>query len=374
MADPRPAPAPAPTLDAETAWEAVLGRDARLDGRLVYAVRTTGVYCRPSCPSRRPRRENVLFFAAPSDAETAGFRACARCGPASGAGLDAVRRAAAYLERHLDERITLRDLAAAVGLSPFHLQRSFRRVYGVSPKAFQDGRRLGRFRARVRAGDPVGVATYEAGFGSSRGLYDVARARLGMTPGAYRRGGAGETIRFTVVPSDLGRVLVAATDRGVCSVALGDDAEPLEAALRGEFPGAAIVRDDAALAALVDEVGRAAAGEAGRAALPLDLRGTAFQLRVWDALRAVPRGRTRTYSELAAAIGAPRAVRAVARACASNPVALVVPCHRIVRGDGGMGGYRWGLDRKRALLERERGIHPGEAPRRRAGHHPPRRP
>ena len=337
----------------ESLWSAVLARDAARDGSFVYAVRTTGVYCRPSCPSRRPRRENVAFFRSGAQAEQAGFRACRRCGhgAAGSASAEAVARAAAYLEVHLDGRVTLAALARHVGLSPFHLQRTFRRALGLSPRAFQDAKRLARFKARVRQGEAVGMATYEAGYGSSRGLYESARAGLGMTPATYRRGGAGETIRYTLVATELGRLLVATTGRGVCSVCVGADDARLEAELRAEFPSAAFSRDDEHVKPWVEAVLRHVR-DAG-ATPPLDLRGTAFQLRVWQALREIPAGETRSYGDVARAIGMPRASRAVARACATNRLALVVPCHRVVRGDGAPGGYRWGPSVKRKLLDRE---------------------
>jgi AraC family transcriptional regulator of adaptative response/methylated-DNA-[protein]-cysteine methyltransferase len=343
-----------PTVPDDAAWSAVLARDAGQDGAFVYAVRTTGVYCRPSCPSRRPRRENVSFFRAAALAEQAGYRACARCGPGArrDAASAAVARAVAFLESRQGERVALRELASRVGMSPFHLQRTFRRLLGVSPRAFQDARRLARFKSRLRQGDPVGMATYEAGYGSSRGLYESARAGLGMTPATYRRGGLGERILFTTVASEFGRLLVASAGRGVCAVALGADDAGLEKDLRAEFPRAEVARDDAGVEHWVRAVVRHLEG--APAAPRVDLRGTAFQLRVWQALRAIPYGETRSYGEVAAAIGEPAASRAVARACATNRLALVVPCHRVVRQDGGLGGYRWGLSRKRRLLDRER--------------------
>jgi AraC family transcriptional regulator of adaptative response/methylated-DNA-[protein]-cysteine methyltransferase len=339
----------------QAAWRAVLDRDRSLDGSFVYAVRTTGVYCRPSCPSRRPLRENVSFFAAPADAERAGYRACARCGPSAsgGAASRAVELAAAFLEAHLDEQVTLRRLAAQVGQSPFHLQRTFRRLLGLSPRAFQAARRLQRFKAQVRGGEPVGLATYQAGFGSSRGLYESARAGLGMTPATYRRGGEGEHVRFGTLASPVGHLLVAGAARGVCAVYLGTDDSALERDLRAEFPRAHVERDDVGVRRWLRAVARQLQGGAP-ADLPLDLRGTAFQLRVWQALRAIPFGQTRSYGAVAAAVGAPRAARAVASACASNRLALLVPCHRVVRGGGDPGGYRWGARRKRRLLEAER--------------------
>ncbi|HTN53523.1 MAG TPA: bifunctional DNA-binding transcriptional regulator/O6-methylguanine-DNA methyltransferase Ada [Anaeromyxobacter sp.] len=345
--------APERSRSDQAAWRAVLRRDRSADGAFVYAVRTTGIYCRPSCPSRRPRRENVTFFPSPAEAERGGFRPCARCGPASRLAAErAVARAAAFLEERPEERVTLPALAAEVGLSPSHLQRTFRRVLGVSPRAFQDARRLARFKGLVRRGEPVGSAGYGAGYGSSRGLYESARAGLGMTPAAYRKGGEREAIRFGIVGTGLGRLLVAATGRGVCSVALGDSDAALEHELRGEFPRAGLERDDPGVARWTRAVVGRLEGAPGEE-LPLDLRGTAFQLRVWSALRQIPFGETRSYAAVARAVAAPRAARAVARACAANRVALLVPCHRVVRGGGELGGYRWGVERKRRLLEAE---------------------
>ena len=344
-------------LDEQRAWEAVLRRDRGRDGAFVFAVRTTGVFCRPSCPARRPRRENVLFYATPADAEDAGYRACRRCRPTVPAGTGterAVHRALRFIDEHLDERITLARLGREVGVSPFHLQRTFRERVGVSPRAYQDARRVDRLKGRLQAGDTVGRASFEAGFGSARGAHERATAALGMTPGSYRRGGSGLEIRYTILPSTLGRVLVAATAEGVCAVMLGEADSALEAALRADFPRADIARDDDRIGMWAEPVVSALADTSPGLALPLDLHGTAFQLAVWDALRRIPRGETRTYGEVAAAIGQPRAVRAVARAIASNHAAVVVPCHRVVPASGGAGGYRWGEERKRELLRRER--------------------
>jgi AraC family transcriptional regulator of adaptative response/methylated-DNA-[protein]-cysteine methyltransferase len=340
-------------LDERSAWQAILERDARRDGEFVYGVRTTGVACRPSCSSRRPLRANVELFATRDDALRAGYRACARCRAEPARGNGALERALAYLDRHLEERVTLTDLAREVGLSPHHLQRTFTRALGVSPRRYQERRRLDRFKRRVRQGEPVGLATYGAGFGSSRALYESARAGLGMTPGKYRSGGRGESIRFTVLPSEPGRLLVAVTERGICAVELGDDDAALAEGLAREFPHARLRRDDGALRGWADQVLEVARGR-NPATLPLDLRGTAFQLKVWRALQEIPRGETRSYSDVAALIGRPGASRAVARACASNPVALVVPCHRVVRADGDPTGYRWGAERKRRILAAER--------------------
>jgi AraC family transcriptional regulator of adaptative response/methylated-DNA-[protein]-cysteine methyltransferase len=347
-------PADAITND-ESRWAAVLGRDGTADGGFVYAVASTGIYCRPSCPSRRPRRNQVRFFSTPDAAETEGFRACLRCEPRKGEP-DArrrVREAQEYLDRHLDETVTLERLGAAVGLSPYHLQRSFRRQTGMSPKAYADARRMERMKSGLRSGRTVSRATYDAGYTSASRAYDHARARIGMTPAAYRRGGAGLRIRFVTLPTSLGTLLDATTDRGLCTVTLGDSADALERGLRQEFPAATIEPADDRLrewaAAVVDRV--EGAGRATR--LPLDPQGTAFQLRVWEELQRIPAGATRSYSEVARAIGKPAAARAVAAACAGNRLAVVVPCHRVVRETGELGGYRWGVERKRAILERE---------------------
>jgi AraC family transcriptional regulator of adaptative response/methylated-DNA-[protein]-cysteine methyltransferase len=343
--------------DGDEAWRAVERRDQRFDGRFVYAVRSTRIYCRPSCPSRRPARERVTFYAAPSAAEEAGYRACRRCHPRD-EGLTpaavAVERARLHIEHNPDLAVTLSSLAAEVGMSPFHLQRTFKRLLGVSPREYQEALRVTRFKSRLRAGDTVSRATYEAGFGSSSRVYERSNSTLGMTPAAYRRGGAGLRITYTIVVSPFGKLLVGATDRGVCSVALGDSDEQLVRALRGDFPRAEIERGDDAHRDWVEEiVGHIGGGNVGLN-VPLDVQGTAFQQQVWALLRKIPPGRTRSYGEIATELGNPRATRAVAGACASNRIAIVIPCHRVVRGNGDAGGYKWGLERKRALLDRER--------------------
>jgi len=341
-------------IDDATAWTATLARDRRYDGRFVFAVRSTGIYCRPSCPARRPLRDNVSFFAAGDAARAEGFRPCRRCTPDRDAPASAlVRRARAILDR--DEPATLGDLAKRLGVSPHHLQRTFKRETGISPKAYADARRAARLKEQLKEGTMVSAATYEAGYGSSSRLYSQSNARLGMTPTTYREGGRGMHIRFTIARTALGRVLVAMTDRGICAVLLGDSAKELESSLKEEFPNATIdLADDAQLSRSVRDVIASVEGHATAADLPLDLRATAFQIRVWEALREIPRGETRTYSEVATAIGQPRAARAVASACASNRLAVVVPCHRVVRGDGGVGGYRWGVKRKEAILAAEK--------------------
>jgi AraC family transcriptional regulator of adaptative response/methylated-DNA-[protein]-cysteine methyltransferase len=339
-------------------WEAVLARDARSDGRFVYAVRTTGIYCRPSCPSRRPKRESVRFFSGPDVAALAGFRECRRCQPRAGAppapGLDHVRKAATFIASHADEAITLSTLAAHVGTSPFHLQRIFSRLLGISPRAYQDALRAQRFRSDLRTGKPLTGAIYDAGYGSSSRVYERRPTGPGITPAEYRRGAKGTAITFTVVNSSLGRLLVAGTEKGLCSVKLGDRDEALERDLRAEYPSATIERERGAFADWVRKIVEHLDGRAQDIDLPLDLKATAFQWKVWRYLQSIPYGETRAYSDVARAIGEPRAIRAVARACATNHVCLVIPCHRVVQKDGGLGGYRWGVERKRRLLQKEK--------------------
>jgi AraC family transcriptional regulator of adaptative response/methylated-DNA-[protein]-cysteine methyltransferase len=343
-------------MDEERCWQAVLAREIDFDGAFVYGVRSTGIFCRPTCPSRRPRRAQVVFFGQPAAAERAGFRACRRCRPGgsehSDAQIDLAERARALIDLHPDEPLTLDQLGKQIGVSPNHLQRTFKRVIGITPRQYAESLRIGRLKARLKQGDNVTTALYQAGYNSSSRLYEQAPARLGMTPATYGRGGAGAQIGYSIVDSPLGRLLVAATERGVCFVSLaGSDAE-LESALAREYPAAAIARDDARLGEWIGAVVRHLGGE-HNLDLPLDVQATAFQWRVWEALKAIPYGDTRSYGQVAAALGDPNAARAVARACATNPVALVIPCHRVVREGGEMGGYRWGADRKRALLEQE---------------------
>jgi AraC family transcriptional regulator, regulatory protein of adaptative response / methylated-DNA-[protein]-cysteine methyltransferase len=341
------------------AWHAVENRDASFDGRFVFAVRTTGIYCRPSCAARRPLRANVSFFSAPDEAERAGFRACLRCDPRSERAetsvTAAVERARSYLDSHEDRVVPLRELATHAGISASHLQRSFKQLLGVSPREYQHARRVGRFKLRLRAGDTVSRATYEAGFGSSSRVYERADAVLGMTPASYRRGGAGMRIVYTIADAPIGRVLVATTDRGVCAVALGETDAEVERALRADFPNATIERSDdthgAWVQSVLDHIREPARPGADR--IPLDVDGTAFQWQVWKALQAIPVGERRTYRQIATEIGRPSAARAVARACATNRVAVVIPCHRVVREGGKLSGYKWGVERKRRLLDSE---------------------
>ena len=343
------------TISEETAWNAVEARDARLDGRFVFAVRSTGIYCRPSCPARRPRRENVSFFEAPFEAERAGFRACLRCVP-DAKKVSLAERVRAAIDERIEDGVTLQELAEIVGVSAAHLQRTFKQQFGASPKEYLAARRAERFKSEVREGKMIAAATFEAGYGSSSRLYSQSDARLGMTPATYRRGGRGMRIRYTTTSTSIGQLLVGVTDRGICAVSIADDVSSLERELRAEYPEASI--DRAADHALDDAVAAVVAQVENRAPaidLPLDLQATSFQLRVWNALRKIPYGETRTYAEVAAAVGEPRAARAVANACANNRVAVVIPCHRVVPAAGGTGGYRWGASRKKAILARERG-------------------
>jgi AraC family transcriptional regulator of adaptative response/methylated-DNA-[protein]-cysteine methyltransferase len=338
-------------------WRAVLGRDRSADGLFVYAVRSTGVYCRPSCASRRPHRDRVEFFDSGEAARLAGYRACKRCAPDRVAGADPwiekVRRATVYLA-NIDGRPSLAALAARLGGSPYHFQRNFKRIVGVTPREYADACRLRAVKQRLRHGADVTTAMVDAGYGSSSRFYERAAPKLGMSPSTYRRGGPGVHIKYAIVESPLGRLLVAATERGVCAVAMGEADDELLIRLRAEFPAAEIQPHNGDLANWTGAVLAHLAGERPRLDLPLDIQATAFQWQVWQALSAIPYGETRTYGEIARQIGRPHAVRAVARACASNPVALAIPCHRVLPADGGTGGYRWGAERKRELLVRER--------------------
>lgn len=352
----------APSIEQDPRWRAVIARDAQADGGFVFAVRSTGIYCRPSCPARRPKPENVAFHASPQEAEKAGFRACLRCRPAGSPPAEAMEAAAVQACRRIEAQIaagesppSLADLAAESGFSLFHFQRRFKALTGLTPRAYAAARRAERLRANL-AGEPGRVtdALYDAGFGSSGRFYAQSSAMLGMAPTTYRRGGVRERIRFAVGASTLGLVLAARSEKGLCALLLGDEAEDLIRDLRRRFPKAEVVEADSALAeTLAAAVALVEAPRFG-ATLPLDLRGTAFQARVWGALQAIPPGETVSYGEIARRIDAPKAVRAVAQACGANPVAIATPCHRVVGADGALSGYRWGLARKKALLEREK--------------------
>ena len=349
-------------------WQQVLERDASADGQFVYAVKSTKVYCRPSCASRRPNRKNVSFFPTPALAEAAGYRACMRCEPdrtevKADPQAGAIAAVTEYLKDHAEERTRLADVAKATGVGRLTILRGFKRVLGVSPGQYAKEARLAKFRSKVREPKkggtkaPITDAIYEAGFGSSSRLYEKSATTLGMTPRRMREGGTGLLIRYCTAASPLGRMLVAMTDMGICSIAFGRDDKELVAGLREQFSKAQLVQAKGNTGWLAEAVAFVASqlGEHPLAAtFPLDVRATAFQQRVWKALQGIPRGETRSYSELALALGSPTASRAVAGACGANPVAIAVPCHRVVGKDGSLTGYRWGVERKRKLLEAEK--------------------
>lgn len=349
-----------PFFDDAARWAAVLARDPGADAAFRYAVRSTGIYCRPSCSARRPLRANIVFFAGAAEAEAAGFRPCRRCRPNGESPGKAMADRLAAACRLIETRIEagegapeLAALAQAAGLSPHHFHRVFKQALGVTPRAYGAAARASRLRQELPSAASATQACYDAGFGSSGRFYAEAPAALGMTPGAYRNGGAGAEIRFAVGRCSLGEVLVAATDVGVCAILLGDDPDTLLHDLQRRFANARLIGADEAFETMVAKVVGMIERPAAPVELPLDIRGTAFQRRVWEALRAIPAGQTRSYGEVAAGLGVPAAVRAVAGACAANPLAVAIPCHRVVRLGGGLSGYRWGIERKRALLERE---------------------
>jgi AraC family transcriptional regulator of adaptative response/methylated-DNA-[protein]-cysteine methyltransferase len=344
----------ATSSNASQKWSLVLARDAKSDGRFVYAVKSTGIFCRPSCPSRRPRRENVEFFDSPTQAQQAGYRACHRCTPLErNPQTQKVEAACRYIDQNLDVTLSLTAISRHVAISPFHFQRMFKRILGISPREYQQARRAGKFRQALLSEGRVTDAIYEAGYSSSSRAYESIPGQLGMTPSAFRNGGEGVEIRCTVISTELGQLLVATTTRGVCAVRFGESDVSLLRELKRDFDAAQIRRDDEGLEQLSRQIKEFLSGSAAPLNIPLDLRGTAFQQMVWKELRRIPAGQTRSYAEVAKTIGRPRAVRAVANACASNPVALVVPCHRVVQKSGSLAGYRWGVKRKAALLEKE---------------------
>ena len=337
----------------ESRWQSVIGRDRRADGQFYYSVATTGVYCRPSCGARQPRRENVAFHATTEAAERAGFRACKRCRPD-----ETDRQVATVAEacRRIEQAETppsLIELAGAVGMSQFHFHRVFKAVTGVTPKAYADAERARRVRAALDGRGTVTEAIYDAGFNSNGRFYAAAPGRLGMTPTRFRKGGEGETVRFAIGETSLGALLVAATIKGIVAIQFADDPDALLRDLQDRFPKARLVGGDAAFEALVASVVGGVENPTNGFDLPLDVRGTAFQQRVWQALREIPAGATASYADIAERLGMPKAVRAVAGACAANDIAVAIPCHRVVRNDGALSGYRWGVERKRALLDRE---------------------
>lgn len=336
-------------------WRATLSRDARADGTFVLAVRSTHIYCRPSCPARRPLRRNVVFFRTREEAEREGFRPCLRCRPNETAGPVAlVERAALHLAQSSEDVVRFSALASQLGTTSATLRRAFLQTTGLRPRELAEALRVARFKKMLREGKNIAEALYETGYGSTSRVYERSNAQLGMTPATYRKGGKGMKIGYTIAKSPLGKVLVAATERGVSAVYLGDADAKLVEELRNEYPQAEISAAGDSFERWVKEIVQRVEGNPPRIELPLDLQATAFQRRVWQELQRIPRGATRTYSQVARALGDPKAVRAVARACATNPVSIVVPCHRVIRRDGNLAGYRWGLSRKEQLLAQER--------------------
>lgn len=336
-------------------WEAVLRRDGNFDGRFVYAVRSTGVFCRPTCPSRRPDRKQVIFFPATGEAEQAGFRPCRRCKPQepNSAWSSLIQKACSYIRENHTEALKLADLSRHLNVSSSHLHRIFKRSLGISPAQYAETCRMNTVKAHLQGGKDVTTAIYESGFGSSSRLYEKAKSRLGMTPATYRKGGEGMRVFYATAACPLGHLLVATTTQGLCAVSMGNSDRELTAALRKEYPKAEIIEDTQALQNILKGLLEHLAGHQPRLDFPLDVRATAFQCQVWEKLRQIPYGTTQSYSDIARTLGRPRAARAVARACATNPVALVIPCHRVVRRTGEFSGYRWGKERKQALLARE---------------------
>ena len=345
-------------METEVLWRAVGTRGARFDGAFVFGVKTTGIFCRPSCSARKPKRENVAFYDGCKEAEVEGFRACLRCKPKNRNDVDPqiemVLRACELIDG--EEQLSLETLSDELGLSPSHLQRTFKEIVGISPKKYGEAKRLERFKSEIRDGSDVVTAMYEAGYGSSSRLYEKAAENLGMTPAIYKKGGKGMNINYIITDCELGKLLVARTPRGICSVTFGDSDAGLREDLSKEFPNAEIAEDDHDLKTAVDAIIKYLAGKNKRLVLPLDLQATAFQMQVWDFLRKIPYGETRSYSEVAEEMGDKKKVRAVAQACAKNRVALLIPCHRVIASDGKLSGYRWGIERKKKLLAAEAGL------------------
>ncbi len=343
------------TITLDHYHRAVAERDERWNGRFVYAVKSTGIYCKPGCPSRRPNPEQIRFFDTCSDAEAEGFRACLRCQPKGGEEPHTGWVAEACTLLAQEDAPSLEVLAARFNYSPTYVQKTFKRLLGVSPRQYAEEQRLQRFKVELQSGTPIAEAVYAAGYAGSSAVYEANGARLGMTPAEYRRNGRGKMVSYVTVPCALGVLLVAGTERGICSVCIGDNEAELVENLQHEFAFATLNADTGRLAAYVTAILHHLEGSLPHLDLPTDVQATAFQRRVWEALRTIPYGETRTYGDVAQMIGQPKAVRAVARACATNPVALVNPCHRVIRSDGSMGGYRWGVERKKVLLETESG-------------------
>ncbi len=339
-------------FDGDPRWQAVMRRDASQDKAFVYAVTSTGIFCRPSCPSRRPLRERVRFFDNPQQAASAGFRPCQRCKPTEDASAK-MQDVCRWIDENLEEPVKLERLARRFGVSPWHLQRSFKRAIGVSPREYAESRRMQKLKSSLQKGSSVTDAVYEAGFGSPSRVYERTASQLGMTPGRYQRGGKDVVIGYMTVQSPVGKLMVAATDKGICSITIGESESKLMEALRKEYPEATLQRSTAILQRWVSALLEQMQGGERAEELPLDIRATAFQRLVWKHLQQIPYGQTKSYAEVAREIGQPTATRAVARACATNPVAIAIPCHRVVQSGGGMGGYRWGVEKKAKLLKME---------------------
>ncbi|MEH1883435.1 bifunctional DNA-binding transcriptional regulator/O6-methylguanine-DNA methyltransferase Ada [Nostoc sp.] len=341
----------------KTLWEAVLNRDPTIDGKFFYGVRSTGIYCRPICPSRRPNRNQVCFFQSAQEAESLGFRPCKRCQPQSetvpNIGKSKVLAACRYIETQIDRIPTLSELSSQVQMSPSYLQKVFKQIIGVSPFQYGDALRSQRLKQRLQSGEEIADAVYDTGYGSSSQLYEKAPKQLGMTPKTYQQAGKTINIVYAIAPCSLGYLLVATTEKGICAVKLGDEADKLEHILNQEFHQAHIMRDDQIHKEWIQAILDLIAGDKTHLDLPLDVRGTAFQKQVWQALQKIPYSQTRTYTDIARDIAKPQAVRAVGNACGANPIALIVPCHRVLRSDGSLGGYHWGIERKQKLLIQE---------------------
>ncbi len=347
--------APEGELSRDEKWRAVLARDETRDGTFVFGVRSTGIYCKPSCPARHPQIEQVVLFRGPEQAEQSGFRACKRCNPKETRSprAESVRRICVYIDNHLDEKLTLAVLSREAGLSPFHFQRIFKKIVRLSPRQYIESRRLERVKQSLRRGETVTNALYGAGFTSRGRLYEKSSRQLGVNPGTFRRGGEGLSIHYTIVDSPIGRLLLGATGNGICAVCIGASDKAVEASLREDYYAADLYRNDRQMKKWAVEFSQYFDGREFSRDLPIDIQATAFQWKVWKQIQAVPFGKTSSYSEIAATLGNPQAVRAVATACANNHVALLIPCHRIVGKRGDLRGYRWGVNRKQALLSLE---------------------
>jgi AraC family transcriptional regulator, regulatory protein of adaptative response / methylated-DNA-[protein]-cysteine methyltransferase len=338
-------------------WKAVVARDASKDGTFVFGVRSTGIYCKPSCPSRHPRIEQAVFFRRPDEAELAGFRACKRCHPREQGNSprnELVERVCQYIEDNLVKKLTLTSLSREAELSPFHFQRTFKRIIGISPRQFIEARRLERVKQSLRRGETVTEALYAAGFTSRGRLYEKSSSQLGVNPGTFRRGGEGLSIHYTIVDSPIGRLLLGATGNGICAVCIGASNEAVESALKEDYYAATLYRNDRQMRNWAEEFSKYFEGREFPRNLSIDVQATAFQWKVWQQIRSIPYGKTSTYSEIAETIGKPRAIRAVANACARNHIALLIPCHRVVGKNGDLRGYKWGLNRKKTLLSHEK--------------------